>query len=109
MKRIRAISAVTVIAALSLTGQAFAFGGGMGGGQGGGSMAGGHQMTSSRSMTNGGMHQGTGQAGMKQQGPGKGGTMQQGAMNGAVPQDMATNGTGGGMTAAQAPATQTTK
>jgi hypothetical protein len=41
MKKCTALLAVTAVAALSLAGQAFAFGGGMGGGSGRGSMGGG--------------------------------------------------------------------
>jgi len=75
MKRIGTILTVAAVAALALSAQAFAFGGGIGGGHMGGNMGGGHQMSS-------GMQGDAGPA------------MRQGAMNGAGPQHMAMNETG---------------
>jgi len=117
VKRTTALYAVTALAALSFTGQAFAMGGGMGGGN----MSGDHRMTSTMSRINGGsmqtgsgMPKGAGSADVQRTG------MQQGSRNGttgtpsimkngAGNQHGQVSGGGDGMIATQHPATTTTR
>ena|ERR1035437_2254529 len=83
MKRKTVLYAVTMIAALSLAGQAFASGGSMGGGRGPSGSAGGQQMGSAMSQANGSMAQN-----------GSGNSMHQGVKNGTGPQGMNQGSTG---------------
>lgn len=70
MKRTTALYAVTTIAVLSFTGQAFAKGGSMGGGQGHDSTSGTHQFGSTMQPASGnGMQQRTVPSNGSQQGP----------------------------------------
>ncbi len=110
MKRTSALRAVTALAALSLTGQAFAMGGSMGGGQGHGTMSGNHQMTSTMSQGNGGGKQSG--SGMHD-GPMNGTTgpesmMQDGAGNANRHQHREMNSSGNDTTATLPPATPST-
>ena len=113
MKRTTALYAVTVLAALSFTSQAFAKGGSMGSGQGHGNPGGTHQMASTMQPGAGnGMQQRTMLNNGSQQGPTAGSgpqNMKQGSTGNSVGHKYGQmHGNGTGPTTKQPPVTTTT-